>query len=201
MTLVAQQCVNFFVAGFTGITTTLSFLLYELSMHNDVQDRLYQEISDANEQLGDDPLSIDVLQNVPYLDMVVSEVLRLWPVAGVQSRQVNKQYVIEDYDGKKVVLQPHDVVWIPAYGIHRDERFFANADVFDPERFSAENKKNIDMDAYMPFSFGPRACVASRFSIIQLKVVLYHLMLTFEIGRSEKTPSVMRLKTGPAQVH
>lgn len=108
--------------------------------------------------------------------------------------------MIEDSDGKKILLQPKEGLWIPVQAIHRDERYYADPDAFIPERFSEDNKRNIDMNTYLPFGSGPRACIASRFALLQLKAVTYHLLLAFKVDRSEKTASVMTLKKGSAQV-
>lgn len=193
------QCIVFFLAGFTGISTTLSFLTYELSKNEDIQERLYDEINAANDQLGGKPLTFEVLQKMSYLDMVITEILRLWPIGAMMDRKVSKQYLIEDYECK-VLLQPNDVMWVPVFGIHRDEKYYPNPDVFDPERFSEENKKNVNMNAYLPFGMGPRACIASRFALLQLKTIAFHLLLKLKIERSAKTPSVLQLKKGAAQV-
>lgn len=108
--------------------------------------------------------------------------------------------MVEDYDGQLILLQPIDVLWIPVFGIHRDEKYYPNPDAFDPERFSAENKRNIDMSTYLPFGSGPRACIASRFALLQLKAIIFHLLLAFRVDRSARTPAAMTLKKGAAQV-
>lgn len=96
-------------------------------------------------------------------------------------RAVSKQYLIEETDGTKVLLQPNNVLWIPVFGIHHDPRYYPKPEEFDPERFSDENKKNIHPSTYIPFGAGPRACIASRFALLQLKAVIYHILLDFKI--------------------
>lgn len=192
------QCVLFFLAGFTGIATTFSFLCYELSVNEDVQNKLYDEIVATNDALDGKPITFECLQKMKYLDNVVSEVLRLWPIGSFMDRAVSKQYVVEDYDGNKVLLQPNDVVWIPVFAIHRNSEFWPEADKFIPERFNDENRKNIRPETYMPFGYGPRACIASRYALLQLKVVIYYILLTFRIECSEKTPVPLKLKLGTA---
>lgn len=190
------QCVLFFLAGFTGVATTFSFICYELSVNVDVQERLYQEVVETKEELNGKPLTFEALQRMKYMDMVVSEVLRLWPVGTLMDRAVSKQYLIEDTDGTKVLLQPNSVLWIPTFAIHRDPNYYPNPEVFDPERFSDENKKNIHPCAYLPFGSGPRACIASRFALLALKAVIFHLLSEFKVECSPKTPIPIKLKGG-----
>ncbi len=144
------------MAGFTGVSTAFCYLCYELSLNPDIQERLYEEIKDTKNQLNDTHVTFEVLQKMKYLDMVVSEVLRKWPPAPQMDRMVTKQYLVEQNDGSKVVLEPNNVIFIPVYAIHRDPKYYPNPEVFDPERFSDDNKKNINPYAYIPFGSGPR---------------------------------------------
>lgn len=190
------QCVIFFLAGFTGVSTTFCFLCHELALNPEIQQRLYEEILETNNQLNGKPITFEALQRMEYMDMVISEILRLWPVNVVMDRAVNKQYLLQENDGSRVLLQPNNVVWIPTFAIHRDPKYYPMPEIFDPERFSAENKKNIHPSAYTPFGSGPRACVASRFALLQLKAVIYNILLEFKIECSPKTQTQLKLKGG-----
>lgn len=190
------QCIIFFLAGFTGVSTTFCFLCYELSMNQEIQDRLHEEIVETKEQLDGKPVTFEALQKMKYLDMVVSEVLRKWPIGTMMDRVVNKQYLIEQNNGTKAILEPNNIVWIPTYAIHHDPKYYPNPDVFNPERFSDENKKKIHPSTYIPFGSGPRACIASRFALLQLKAVIFHILLEFKVECSPKTPIPLKLKGG-----
>lgn len=152
------QCLIFFLAGFTGVSTTFCFLCHELSVNAEIQDRLHEEILETKDQLNGKPLTFEALQRMKYMDMVVSEVLRKWPIGSMMDRVVSKQYLLEQSDGSRVLLEPNNVLWIPTFAIHRDPKLFPNPDNFDPERFSDENKKDIHPCAYIPFGSGPRNC-------------------------------------------
>lgn len=165
-------------------------------MNQEVQQRLYEEIVETKEQNSGETLSFETLQRMKYLDMVVSEILRKWPVGVQMDRAVSKQYLLEDTDGTKTLLQPNNMLWIPTFAIHRDPTYYPEPDLFDPERFSDENKKNIHPGTYLPFGSGPRACIASRFALLQLKAVIYHILLDFKIECSVKTPIPIKLKGG-----
>lgn len=196
--LVAQS-VNFFLSGYSGTTLTFSYLCYELSVHQDKQAKLYEEIAKTNDELNGELVTFECLQTMKYMDMVVSEILRLYVLA-VMDRSVNKQYLIEDYDGHKILLQPNDIVVVSLFGIHRDEKYWPNPNQFIPERFSDENKAKIRPGTYIPFGSGPRACTASRYALLQLKVFLYYILLNFKIECSEKTPIPMKLKPGTGRL-
>lgn len=165
-------------------------------MNEEIQERLHQEIRETTEQLNGKQITFESLQKMKYLDMVISETMRKWPVAAIQDRVVTKQYVVDDNDGNKVLLQPNTVIWFPVYAIHRDPNNYPDPDTFIPERFSDENKHNIQTGTYLPFGLGPRACVASRFALLQIKVMIYQILLRFKVECSEKTPIPIQLKTG-----
>lgn len=88
------QCILFFLAGFTGLSTTLCFLYHELAVNLDIQERLHEEIHETNEKLNGKPVTFESLQKMSYLDMVVSETLRKWPVGFMGERKANKQYLM-----------------------------------------------------------------------------------------------------------
>jgi cytochrome P450 len=71
MNSLAAQCFVFFVAGYETSSTTMMFCLYELSLHQDIQDRVRAEI-DVVLQKHDGKLTYEGIQEMEYLDKVVS---------------------------------------------------------------------------------------------------------------------------------
>lgn len=62
-----------------------------------------------------------------------------------------KDYQLELDDGRKFTIEKGMTLTIPIYAYHRDPEYFPNPEKFDPERFSAENRHNVDPDNYIPF--------------------------------------------------
>lgn len=91
------------------------------------------------------------------------------------------------FDGKTLHFRPGDNFMIPIHCFHHDPEYFPEPEKFDPERFSEENRKNIDLDTYMPFGIGPRNCIGSRFALMELKTIFYYLMVNFSFEKTEKT--------------
>ncbi|XP_047529666.1 cytochrome P450 9e2-like [Vanessa atalanta] len=183
------QAVLFFMAGFDTISTAMSFALHELAVHPEIQERLVQEIKNHDLKNGG-KLDFASIQNLTYLDMVTSEVLRLWPPGYGLDRICVKDYNIgkPNCDAKDdFIVRKGELIIIPTWCFHHDPKLFPDPMKFDPERFSDENKHNIDPAAYMPFGLGPRNCIASRFALCELKVLLYQIMLHIEISPSVKT--------------
>uniref|UniRef100_A0A6B2E9E1 Putative cytochrome p450 9b2 n=1 Tax=Phlebotomus kandelakii TaxID=1109342 RepID=A0A6B2E9E1_9DIPT len=192
-----SQCILFFVAGYETISTTFSFTCYELAVNPDVQDKLFEEIRNANEELGEKSLDYDTLQKMKYLDMVVTEDLRKWPGMGFVDRKCTKEIVIDDGKGLRFEFVKDDTFVVPVFGFHYDPQYFPNPDKFDPERFSDENKHKIVPGTYLPFGVGPRNCIGSRFALVEIKVLLYYLILNFKIEATEKTQIPLKLTKDP----
>jgi len=77
MNSLAAQAFVFFLAGFETSSTTMTFCLYELSLHQDIQDRVRQEI-DVVLQKHDGKLTYEGIQEMVYLDKVVSGKTNFW---------------------------------------------------------------------------------------------------------------------------
>ena len=71
MNSLAAQAFVFYLGGFETSSTTMTFCLYELSLHQDIQDRLREEI-DVVLQKHDGKITYEGIQGMEYLDKVVS---------------------------------------------------------------------------------------------------------------------------------
>ncbi|XP_019532375.3 probable cytochrome P450 9f2 [Aedes albopictus] len=181
------QCLFFFLAGFDTVSTSMTFLAYELALNPDIQEKLYEEIAVTNQSLNKRTITFEVLQTIKYLDMVISETLRLWPSAPAVDRLCVQDYTLDDDQGLRCHMEKGTGVWIPIYGIHRDPKHFPEPDKFEPERFSEQRKGDIQSGTYMPFGIGPRSCIGMRFALMELKCIVYYLLLNFRLERTENT--------------
>lgn len=153
------QCFLFFVAGFDTSSTLLTFLTYELALNQNIQEKLYHEIYETNQLLGQGQhVEYDVLQKMKYLDQVVSETLRKWPPAAITDRLCVKDYLYTD-EKHKFIIPKGTAFWLPICGLHYDPHYFPDPEKFDPERFNDENRNNIVAGSYIPFGIGPRNCI------------------------------------------
>lgn len=155
---IVAQCLLFFLAGFDTSSSELMFTAYALVANPDIQQKLFDEIEETNRRLDGKRITYDVLQKMKYLDQVICETLRMWPAAVQIDRVCVKDYVYND--GKlNFKIEKGACISYSLYGVHRDPKYYQEPDIFDPERFSDENKQNIVPGAYAPFGLGPRNCI------------------------------------------
>nr|BBE49545.1 cytochrome P450 monooxygenase [Adoxophyes honmai] len=189
------QAVIFLFAGYDTVSATMSFLLHELAVNPECQEKLVQEIRE-NEERSNGQFDYNSVQHMTYLDMVVSEVLRKWPGVAVVDRLCVKDYNLGKPNPKAtndIILRKGQSVQISLWVFQYDPVYFPEPNKFEPERFSEENKHKIDPFVYMPFGLGPRNCIGSRFALCEVKVMAYQLLQHFEVSPCEKTTIPLRL--------
>ncbi|XP_016985811.1 cytochrome P450 9b2-like [Drosophila rhopaloa] len=185
---IVAQCFIFFFAAFDNNSNLICITAYELLHNPEIQERLYQEILETQESLNGGSLTYDAVQKMTYMDMVISETLRKWTLSPSIDRVCSKAYTLTDADGTRIFdFKAGDLVTIPIAGLHGDDRYFPEPRKYDPERFSEERKAEILPFTYIPFGAGPRSCIASRFAQMQVKGMLYHLLLNYRVEASPRT--------------
>ncbi|XP_019490048.1 PREDICTED: cytochrome P450 3A12-like [Hipposideros armiger] len=185
--LVAQSII-FIFAGYETTSTSLSFLMYMLATHPDVQQKLQEEIDTTFPNKA--PPTYDALVQMEYLDMVVNETLRLFPVAGRIERVCKK-----DVEINRVFIPKGTVVMVPSIVLQRDSAFWPEPEEFRPERFSKKNKDSINPYIYLPFGTGPRNCIGMRFALMNMKLAVVRVLQNFSFKPCKETQIPLELDT------
>ncbi|XP_038223217.1 cytochrome P450 6j1-like [Zerene cesonia] len=175
-TIVAQAAI-FLLGGFETSGAALSFALYELAFHPEIQEKMFQELVKIKEQDENGNLDISKLTEAPYFNSVIKEVLRKYSPMGWLDRIAVQDYKIDD----NLTIEAGTPICVNAIGMHYDENYFPNPLEFNPERFMPENEKNITPFSYLPFGEGPRNCIGKRFGQISVRHALAHVALHFKV--------------------
>ncbi|KAG2468205.1 CP27B protein, partial [Polypterus senegalus] len=153
------------LAGVDTISSTLSWSLYELSRHPDVQSRLYQEIQEVLQGRAL-PSAADV-GRMPLMKAVVKEVLRLYPVIPGNARVVaDKDILVGGY-----VIPKKTLITLCHYATSRDPEVFPEPDSFQPERWLTRDESRHPY-ASIPFGFGKRSCIGRRIAELEVHLAL-----------------------------
>ncbi|KAI1272030.1 cytochrome P450 [Xylaria sp. FL0933] len=180
-----DQCLNVLLAGRDTTGCCLSWTLRLLARHQNVLDKLRHEI-EAVVGLGSDapPPSRDDLKRMPYLAVVLKEVLRLYPSVPVNSRAAIRPTTLPiggGSDGKSpVYVAEGQAVGYCVYAMHRRKDIYGeDAEKFRPERWEGDELKHIHSYAYLPFNGGPRICLGQEFALLEASYTVARLIQIF----------------------
>lgn len=176
----------FFLAGYDTTSAALSYLMYLLSCNQDCQQKLIEEIDSV---VGDkDDIDYDTAMKMPYLDQCLQESLRIYPPGIIVDRTA-----VVDTEVCGIKIEKGMTVVIPIMAIHRDPEIWPEPMKFDPERFTPENKANMNPFHWMPFGYGPRNCIAMRLALYEIKIAIATILRTHKIVTCEKTQIPLKL--------
>jgi len=181
---------SFFFDGIETSSITMANIFYELAKSKNVQDKLRSEVLAIK---GPNGFEYDSVMELPYLEQVIYESLRIHPVLGGHSRICNEDLEITVFD-RPFTIKKGTNVWIPVQSVQNDTEYYDQPDKFYPERFNEENggiKAYRDKCLLLPFGDGPRICLGQRFAMAQMKSCIANLIANYEITLDPETPKVL----------
>ncbi|KAF2762068.1 cytochrome P450 [Pseudovirgaria hyperparasitica] len=185
-----DQLLTFLAAGHETTSSTLSWALYILATHPDIQIRLRNELQPLLHT--DSVMTADILDSSSYLQAFLSELLRLYPAAPLTTRVTLRPTTIANIPIPTGVL-----VIIPIWALNRASSTWGpDADLFRPERWMEDSVKGgAPALAFNTFLHGPRSCIGQGFARYELKALLAALLARFEFelaqGQGEPVPDGM----------
>lgn len=114
----AAHCVTMFLDGFETTSVQLHHALYEIGKNTQIQDKLRREITE-NVKDGE-VLPFEKLLELPYLDQVFYEALRLHPPLLLTTRVCSEDIEVKGFKGHNVIMKKGSAIWIPIPSIQRD---------------------------------------------------------------------------------
>lgn len=172
---VRDMIVTALVAGRDTTADTMSWFFHLVSTHVDVQDRIRAELREKLPQLFSDPEfmpNMDNIQQLPYLEATIREVLRLYPPAAYLIRQCAEDTVLDD----GTFVPKGWMVGLTLFTIARRKDVWGeDAAEFKPERYL-----NVDKPRIMAFHVGPRTCVGRDLAMLQMRIVISTVIARFK---------------------
>lgn len=173
---ICDELVIFLLAGHDTTATTLTYALWAVGHHPDIQDRVAAEVA----ALGDRPLTPEDVPQLRYTIQVLHEALRLCPPGASAVRMAMQDIEV---DGHRI--EAGSMVSVGIYALHRDPALWENPLVFDPGRFTADNSKGRDRWQYLPFGAGPRSCIGDHFAMLEATLALAAIIRRVQIHSSD----------------
>lgn len=171
------QAQSFLVAGFESTALLMTFTLFEMTQHPEMQDKVREEILENVKLHGG--LTYDALKNMKYLEGAIKEVQRLYPIVPYLLRVCTKEYELAD----GYVIKQGDSLAVPISAVHMDPYNFPEPKEFRPERFL----EPIEQGTFLPFGEGPRICIAMRYTIMLMKYGVAKVLMHYKVKLSENT--------------
>lgn len=167
---------TFVAAGYEKVALQSAHTLLLLAMHESEQETLYQEICDTNLT---EKLKQSDLDRMTYLDAVIRESMRLLPVVPIIGREVMEEFQLDESVVPKSVT-----LIINFFKLHRRKDLWGDdANKFCPERFLNVNSTNAN---FLPFSTGPRNCIAKYYAELSCKVMIVDFIRHYKISTDLK---------------
>ncbi|KAM7002396.1 thromboxane-A synthase [Tautogolabrus adspersus] len=185
---IVGQAFVFLLAGYETSSNTLAFTCYLLALHPECQSRVQEEVDDFFTRHESPDYSN--VQELKYLDMVISEALRLYPPGFRFARDIDNDCVLNGQ-----LLPKGATLEIPAGFLHYDPEHWPEPEKFIPERFTPEARANRHPFVYLPFGAGPRNCVGMRLAQLEIKMALVRLFRRFNIVACSETKVPLELKS------
>lgn len=171
--IIADQLITYAAATYFNLSSFLHWIVVVLSTHPEIEKNIVQEL---NQKISDRTPTYDDLKSLPYLSMVLKEVLRLYPPSFSIVRQAISADTIKGY-----YIPPKVGITISSYHINRHPDFWTNPQGFDPERFRNNPLGQNHPFAYLVFGQGMRKCPASTFSIMAASLFIIKLVRHFHL--------------------
>ncbi|GAB1318228.1 hypothetical protein MFIFM68171_08438 [Madurella fahalii] len=172
------------VAGSETTSTLLAGVTYLLLSNPDAMEKVKREVRGAYKSA--DEISLSTIDRLPYLVACMSEALRCYP-------PVLNSLAREAPEGGSMIagkfVAPGTIVEVQNWSVNHSSLHWEDPWAFKPERFlhgsAAEGgKKSMrdNMDAFNPFSTGPRNCLGRNLAYAEMRLIFARLIYQFDLS-------------------
>ncbi|XP_050208247.1 cytochrome P450 CYP72A219-like [Mercurialis annua] len=174
---IIEECKLFYFAGHETTANLLTWTMVMLSMHQNWQDKARNEVLQL---VGKKKLTFDDLNHLKIVNMILLEVLRLYPPTSLV-RSIHKETKIGEYS-----LPAGVNLKVPLHLVQRDPQLWGDdATEFNPDRFyDGILKASKDQLSFFSFGWGPRICIGQNFAMLEAKLALALILQRFSFHLS-----------------
>jgi len=179
---VRDESMTLFVAGHETTALSLAWTWYLLGKNPAAEARLHEEL---HATLAGRPAEASDLENLPYLNAVILESLRLYPPAYMMARTNVEPIRLGGYE-----IPPRSTLLASQWVMHRDSRYFEQPGQFIPERWLDGLDHRLPPGAYFPFGDGPRRCIGQGFAQLETALVIAAIAQKFRFRLKNGFPVI-----------
>ncbi|XP_042257669.1 steroid 17-alpha-hydroxylase/17,20 lyase isoform X2 [Thunnus maccoyii] len=175
-----------FGAGVETTSTTLLWILAYLLHHPEVQERVQKEL---DEHVGGErAVCMSDRGQLPYLDCVINEGMRIRPVSPVL---IPHTAMTDSSIGGHSVSRGTRVL-VNMWSIHHDPQHWDKPDLFSPDRFLDDQGQRVTPSCFLPFGAGPRVCIGESLARLELFLFLSSLLqrMSFRLPDGASPPNL-----------
>ncbi|XP_055952745.1 cytochrome P450 4C1-like [Argiope bruennichi] len=183
---IIEQVDTFMLAGQDTTAAAMSWTLYCLGIYPEVQKQVHEELDAIFGDEKNMDISREILSHMRYLECVIKETMRLYPVIPLITRENDREFKVLNHTVEKGTIC---VILFTA--LHRDPEVFPDPEKFDPDRFLPENCAGRHPYAYTPFSAGPRNCIGQKFAMMEAKTILACILAHFRVKSLDSRDKVL----------
>lgn len=179
-----DQMMTFLAAGHETTASSMTWALYLLCLHPEMQTRMREEVRSRLPSLDShQPVTSQDIDGLAYTNAFCSEVLRYYPPVPLTFRQA---FVDSSLLGQKIPKGTR--VMIVPWATNKQESFWGSSNnTFDPERWLTSNGSTVNANggansnyAFMTFLHGQRSCIGQSFARGEFAALLAACVGRFE---------------------
>jgi len=178
-----DEILTLFFAAYEDVPNAIAWTWYLLAQNPSAEKRLRTEINDV---IGKRLPSASDLSGLPYLSMLVDEVMRLYPTTWSLLRDV-----VNDDEIGGFHIPAKSIIMLDLHLTHRLPKYWEAPERFDPERFLPERSTGRPRFAYFPFGGGPRQCIGNELALMEIKLILIRMLQLYQFTLVSTPPIQM----------
>ncbi|MCT7362907.1 cytochrome P450 [Mycolicibacterium llatzerense] len=168
---IVNHMIFLLMAAHDTTTTTVAMMIYHLAAHPEWQERARAESRALNKPF----IGYDDLDQLPILDRVFKETLRMCSPVGTLARKT-----VKDTELLGHYLPAGTLIGVSVSSSHRMRPWWDEPDTFDPDRFGDERREDKNhRHGFVPFGGGAHKCIGMFFGAMESKAILHQMLLQF----------------------
>ena len=173
---ICDEVETFMFEGHDTTASAISWCLYNLARHPDIQARAQEEADELLKDKSD--IEWNDFNDLNYIGQCIKESMRLNPTVTFVQRELTKPMTIL---GQKIL--PGTPVEVNIWAIHHNREVWGEDHMkYDPDRFLPEKISKMDSYSFLPFSAGPRNCIGQTFALQEMKVYIAQILHHFKMS-------------------